>query len=89
MIINLSRESGAVLLDLVDKASVSTIAKIPRLTGERQANAIIYLQHLGIAKHRLEYNLGYVKPFKGPMSWGYPLQGKPPPKFDGAFPKLP
>jgi hypothetical protein len=89
MILNLSTESGAVLLDLVDKAAEKIQAKIPRLTGERQANAIIYLQHLGIAKHRLEYNLGYPTPFRGPVEWDYPLRGRPPKQFKGAFPVIP
>lgn len=89
MILNLSADSGAVLLDLVDKGAASIGAKIPRMIGEKQENAIIYLQHLGIAKHRLEHNLACEPPFRGPIEWGYPLRGRPPRTIHGPFPKLP
>lgn len=87
MILNLSDDSALALLELVNAASESLLAKIPRQKGQRQKDSIVFLQHLGIVKHRLDVNLG-VSAFRGPIEWGFPLHGKPPPPFEGPLDRI-
>ena len=76
MILNLSDGSAMILLGLVDAAAEALLAKIPRLSRQKKANSVLYLQHLGVVKHRLEFNLG-LSWFEGPGEWGIPLHDKP------------
>lgn len=70
MVLNLSDETARHLLAVVDAAAVELLASIPTLGGVERARAAQRLQHLGIVKHRLEWNLGYPEPFPGPIAWG-------------------
>jgi len=72
MVLNMDDAAGEVLLTLVDAEADRLLAEIPKLPAHDKALAIIRLQHVGVLKHRLEANLWYPDPFKGPGQWGYP-----------------
>ena len=80
MILNLSNETAQVLLHMVDLYAKALLPECKRrgLSPAERHNTIVTVQHLGIAKHRLEYGLDIHPCFEGPYAWGYPLHGRPP-----------
>ena len=72
MVLNLTDETGLVLLGLVNAEAERLLAELASMTPHERALAQKRLQHLGVAKHRLEANLWLPDPFPGPAAWGLP-----------------
>ena len=72
MILNINPETAGILLELVNAWAEELLERIPKQRGLTKRLTIIELQWIGVAKHRLEWGLGYEDVFPGPAAWGYP-----------------
>jgi len=78
VILNLSSASGLILLGLVDETAAILLQEVRAARGLDKEECIRLIHHMGIIKHRLECNLDFDYPFRGPVEWGFPLHGKMP-----------
>ena len=73
VVLNMAEATAKVALELVDAEAARLLALLEsELPPHDRAMTIVRLQHVGVLKHRLEYNLGMPAPFRGPVEWGYP-----------------
>ena len=70
--LNLAQEQALLLLELVDQEAERLLAGLAAMAPHERALAQQRLQHLGVAKHRLEVNLWLPNPFRGPIEWNLP-----------------
>ncbi len=63
---------------MVDSRAAELRKQIRTARGDEKAEAIRVLQHMGVLKHRHEWNMGFDEPFIGPKTRGHPLDGKKP-----------
>ncbi|MBK6788742.1 MAG: hypothetical protein IPG77_14185 [Betaproteobacteria bacterium] len=72
VVLNMAEATAKVALELVDAEAARLLALLEsELPPRDRAMTIVRLQHVGVLKHRLEYNLGLPAPFRGPVEWGY------------------
>ena len=72
VVLNIEEATARVVLELVDQEAQRLLAELAAMAPHERALAQQRLQHLGVAKHRLEVNLWLPNPFRGPIEWNLP-----------------